>query len=461
MAAREESPRQVSLRQPVVLYAMLFSVAIAAAVLLLASFSLITASRRAYRRAAQQELQALARTHSPQSLRHALTAPQRSQDMELRIVSAAEAPPEVLAEAREAARDAPLDRVAVTLQGSAEAYLLVRLDPSIPLAIAFVEIARMVPLVLIGALLFAGGLSFLLSRLLLPPLDALAAIANETRTEDLGPVPEGAPDEIALVAQRFRHTVRQLNEERERVEAQRDELSRMQRGLIRASKLASVGRLAAGVAHEVGNPLAAVQGYLSLLQSGLTPEEEAEVTARSLKELRRIHETIKKLLTYARQEVSDGPAVRFSLKQRVQAALSLSRGLPQLRGVEVQEQLPEAEFFALGHPARFEQVLLNLLMNAGQALAELPVGAPRLLSIRLREEDAALELSVEDSGPGVPEEQAEQIFDPFFTTKAPGEGTGLGLAVSRALMEAMGGGLELDASSVAGARFVIRLPRAP
>lgn len=451
---------QVSLRQPVVVYAMMFALAIAAAVLLLASFSLITASRRAYRRAAQQELQALAATHSTASLQSALRGAPRSQDMQLQVVSSTTGF-EALAEAREAAVGAPLDRVAVLLSEPPEAYLMVRLDPSIPLAIAWVEIARMVPVVLIGALLFAGGLSFLLRRLILPPLDALATIANETRTEDLEPVPAGAPDEIALVARRFRQTVRQLNEERQRVEDQRDELARMQRGLVRASKLASVGRLAAGVAHEVGNPLAAVQGYLSLMQSGLTPEEEAEVKQRSVKELRRIHETIQKLLTYARQEASDGPTQPLNLRARVDAALGLAKGLPQLRGVELRLALePAGDPDALGHPGRLEQVLLNLLMNAGQALAGLPPEAPRWVQLRAERQAGALLLFVEDSGPGIPLAQAEQVFDPFFTTKGPGEGTGLGLAVSRSLMEAMDGGLEL-VDGAAGACFSLRLSTLP
>src|SRR5262249_24778291 len=137
--------------------------------------------------------------------------------------------------------------------------------------------------------------------------------------------------------QTFRRTLRRLKEERELMAAQKRELEQMQESLVRASKLASVARLAAGIAHEIGNPLAAVQGYLALLPR-LDDKEQKEVIERSAKELQRIHETIKKLLTYARQEDS-APLAPIKLSQVVSDALLLVRGHPVMRPVEIEDEL--------------------------------------------------------------------------------------------------------------------------
>ena len=159
-----------------------------------------------------------------------------------------------------------------------------------PTSSAVSEIARLLPWVLLGSLLGAALLSYALSRVLMGPLEALAEVAETPRpTEDMPLVASDAPNEFVEVARRFRSPVRSLNEERERVEAQRDELPRMQESLVRASKLASVGRLAAGIAHEIGNPLAAVKGYLSLVKRDLPPNERKEIVERSGRELDRIH----------------------------------------------------------------------------------------------------------------------------------------------------------------------------
>jgi two-component system, NtrC family, sensor kinase len=230
----------------------------------------------------------------------------------------------------------------------------------------------------------------------------------------------------------------------------------MQASLVRASKLASVGRLAAGIAHEIGNPLAAVQGYLSLLKSGLADDQRQEVLERSVKELGRIHETIKKLLTYARKgDEQDEPPSPISIETVLAEALSLVKGHPAIRICEIDNQVVSDQPDAIAHPGRLNQVLVNLLLNAGQAMAETE---PKRITISKRADGEKVTLLVKDTGPGIPEGKREQIFDPFFTTKAPGEGTGLGLAISRSLMEAMDGDLEVVDSDV-GATFAVRLKK--
>lgn len=442
----------VSLRQPLVLYAAVLMVLLALFVATLASFALVRASQRAYRRGADSAVRTLAQQPTD-VLRVNLR--QMSPDMELSLVPTASVAPAVLTQIERAAGLNSNDSDIVAARTSdGKTFLVGQLDRSIPSSIAFVEVSRLLPVVLMAAMAAAALLAFLIGRILLPPLSALAEVAKNAQPEGDELEPE-APNEFVVVARRFRQTVRRLHDERERVMAQKDELAQVQESLVRASKLASVGRLAAGIAHEIGNPLAAVQGYLSLMKMGLDPDESRDVLDRCLKELGRIHETIKKLLTYARQgESAKEPPVRFSLQRVIDDAWLLVKGHPALRGVEFDfrsDELPEV----VGHPSRLNQVFVNLFLNAGQAMEG---QNKRRLRVRIETDLETIRLLVEDTGPGVTAEQLPLIFDPFFTTKAPGEGTGLGLAVSRALMEGMGGDLWAESSSP-GARFWLRIPR--
>ncbi len=456
---------KVSIRQPVVLYAVVFMVFTAFLVLTLASFSLVNASRRAYRRAVERRLHSTARLPDD-ALDAQIKLQLPEQELDLGIVTATTTAFGLdLGKARALVARAQIQSplVAVRMGSAQERYLIARLRPSVTSSIAFVEISRMLPFVLLGAFACAAILAFMLNRLLVPPLNALAQVAQATRPAEAGLVPSDAPNEILEVARRFRDTVRQLNEERELVERQKKELEQMQSGLVRASKLASVGRLAAGIAHEIGNPLAAVQGYLSLLKRGLPETQREEVLDRSLKELQRIHETIKMLLTYARGGEDKGEATTtFQVQAIIQDALTLVKSHPALLNTQVLPPQDTEALQAVGHAQRLEQVLVNLLLNAAQAMKS--TEAPKIeLSIEALEQDSHLvRIRVRDNGPGVAPDHAQQIFDPFFTTKDPGEGTGLGLAVSRALMEAMNGDLVLasEEESEEGACFDVLLQRA-
>ncbi len=453
---------KVSIRQPLVLYATVFVTLIASVVLTLSSFSMVRASRRAYRRAVSQQLHALVHERNLQDIRQ-LAQLRHGSDLTLSVVTATTAVRSI-EEIRQSMVQENPDVAFVALaipEPGVEAYLIADYSPTIPMSIAFVEISRMVPLVLLGALACAGILAFFIARLLLPPLDALAEVAEDPRALDSsdGLNHEGAPTEIHDVAQRFRRTVRLLNDERDLVQAQRDELERMQDGLVRASKLASVGRLAAGIAHEVGNPLAAVKGYLSLMRSGLDEPTRSDVLQRSTKELDRIHQTIQQLLTYARHGEASTEAVHaFDLRDALDEALTLVRAHPDMHNVSIHDQLGRSLPAVQGHPGRLQQVLVNLLLNAGHATRQ--TSSPQV-NLRMSTQDHQVVLHVQDNGPGISPEHADSVFDPFFTTKQPGEGTGLGLAVSRSLIDAMGGDLSLVPCDEQGARFDLRLTTAP
>lgn len=460
----------MSIRQPLVLYAFVFMLLASFVVLTIATYALVRGSRRAYRRAATAQLTALAAGRTADAVREALGEGGREgPEMRLRIVTPADTSTlhtnDELRRVRAAARGVPdPDLVAVPLLNPGrETYLVAELNSTIATSIAFSEIARLAPLMLIGALGCAAALAFMTARLVMPPLTALAEVAKSPRADaPSGFVASDAPNEIVEVARRFRATVRLLNAERELAEAQKEELQRMQDSLVQASKLASVGRLAAGIAHEIGNPLAAMKGYLSLLRQGLAASERDDVLDRTLRELERIHVTIKKLLTYARPtERSIEPAGPFAIGAVVEDVLELVRNHPALRGVRIDTDGLNPAIRAFGHPNQLHQVLVNLALNAGQAMSK-TVEPEIRLSMHL--EAQSVVLTVRDNGPGIDPDHRAQIFDPFFTTKAPGEGTGLGLAVSRAVMERMGGSLTLageDERTSSGATFALRLKRAP
>ncbi|MCB9646891.1 MAG: hypothetical protein H6730_09900 [Deltaproteobacteria bacterium] len=459
--------KKVSIRQPMVAYALVLMVGVAFIVLTMASFSLVRASRRAYRRATTQELRALSKELSLSDVHQLVASFPANDELALGVVTSSMA---AFGLSTDDAKQAMLHAedksgfVAVPItEPGVEAYLVAQVSTTVPVSIAFVEITRMVPLVLLTALGCAALLAFLMGRLLLPPLDALAEVAADPRppgsTEALAT--DDAPTEIHAVARRFRETVRMLNQERDLVQAQKDELGRMQESLVRASKLASVGRLAAGIAHEVGNPLAAVKGYLSLLKIGLDEPDRTDVIDRSARELERIHGTIKKLLTYARQgEAGSEPARPLSTRAVTREALALVKGHPALFAVEVEDLLGEdAGPDAVGHAGRLNQVLVNLLLNAAQAMEG---RAGSKVTLRREVHEGRVAIIVEDNGPGIPEAIQDSVFDPFFTTKEPGEGTGLGLAVSRALMEAMAGDLILvEGGEGVGATFIAHVPTTP
>ncbi len=456
--------RKVSIRQPLVLYATVFVFLAALVATTVASLALVRGARRAYQRAATEQLRALAAQSSVAAVQHLVATRDMRSEIELGLVTTATPALGLDVRTARAATNGEkhVDGYAIVRLASPgeEAYVIARLDNSIATSIAFVEVSRMVPLILMCAIAIAAFLAFMVSRLLLPSLDVLgqvAAATDDAESEDLAH--SETPNEILEVAQKFRATVKKLNEDRKQIERQKDDLARMQESLVRASKLASVGRLAAGVAHEIGNPLAAVRGYLSLLKSGLEPEVERDVLERSVRELDRINGTIRKLLTYARQgEQGDEPVAPFATDDVIDDALALVAGHPAMRSIAYERPEPDAVQDALGHAGRLHQVLVNLLLNAGQALGE---GPDRKVSVKRTRDEQHVILEVIDNGPGIDPAYADNVFDPFYTTKDPGEGTGLGLAVSRALMEAMDGDLELDAEHAPGARFVVTVPRLP
>jgi signal transduction histidine kinase len=310
-------------------------------------------------------------------------------------------------------------------------------------------------LLAIATLVFVGFGSYLLRRRIVLPLRALAGATGRIADGDLeSPVEVAGPAEVVELGNRLGAMARSLAR-------QREALLQAQRSLSRSERLATVGQLAAGLAHEVGNPVTAILGYSEVLardaQLGARSREMAE---RIRAEALRIQGLIREMLELSRGESLElGPVAPAELLERVARRLGPQ---PLLRGVElrveVEPALPSIDVDA----GRIERVLVNLVENAAHALEGQPERCIELRARRAwtprqrgrRRHDPpgpsgppdGVALEVIDTGPGIPEEHLPHVFDPFFTTKEPGKGTGLGLWNAHRIAELLGGTLEVSSS---------------
>lgn len=312
---------------------------------------------------------------------------------------------------------------------------------------------------LYGGILFLFGL-WLLTGSVVRPILVLTAATRRVTAGDLGspPLVQG-PREIAELAQDFSRMTAALRDNRQQLQEQiatleriNAELQRTQDDLVRSEKLASVGRLAAGMAHEIGNPLGAVLGYLELLRSEADSARSSEIAGRALVEAGRIDRLVRDLLDYAAPGRGEALALDPAAVLREGCELLHHQGV--LEGVTLLDQLPPTLPLVLIARHKLLQVVVNLLLNARDAA---PHGT---ILLQGGSGDGDVWLAVSDNGDGMDDETRRQIFDPFFTTKAPGRGRGLGLAVCLGIVEAAGGRLEVTSRPGVGSCFQILLPQA-
>ncbi len=229
--------------------------------------------------------------------------------------------------------------------------------------------------------------------------------------------------------------------------------------LIQSEKMAAVGTLVSGVAHELNNPLTSIAGLSEFL---LEQPPGADPERRHLRviseEAARAGRIVRDLLTFSRK----GPAERapVDLGDVVQRTVQLMAYELKQRAVTVVTSVAPGLPAVLGDRYQLQQVVLNLLSNAAHALGSLPPERPRRVELAVAAEGGRVALKVIDNGPGIPPDVKAQMFSPFFTTKAPGEGTGLGLFVSYGIAEAHGGTLTADSRLGEGATLILTLPAA-
>ena len=263
------------------------------------------------------------------------------------------------------------------------------------------------------------------------------------------------PEEIERLRAAYGDMLRRLGEQSAALREKIRELSLAQDSLVRSEKLATVGRLAAGIAHEVGNPLTAVLGFLEYLRDdrGVPPELQRELLGRMDGELNRIRDTIRQLLDFSRplsatpQDVDVGAIAT--------GALDLVRYHPKLKPLTLRTTLGAVPPVRID-PERLRQVVVNLLLNAGDALS-----GRGEIDVSTALEAGTVVLAVRDDGPGLDDALLARVFDPFVTTKPAGEGTGLGLAICQRLIEEAGGTISARRNENGrGACFEVRLPPA-
>jgi PAS domain S-box-containing protein len=234
-------------------------------------------------------------------------------------------------------------------------------------------------------------------------------------------------------------------------------VKQMEQQLIQTERLAAMGQMIDGFAHELNNPLTAILGAVELLEATTPPEAGAGRKFELLKQqAKRAAEVVQNLLFFARPPMP-GKAP-LNLSDMVQRSVQLHEHSLKVNNITVDfigdPGLPEV----VGDPHQIMQVFLNLIINAEQAIREIrPRGT---LRVRLGKGQDSVWVSFQDDGPGISAEALPKIFDPFFTTKRPGRGTGLGLSVAMAILKKYDGAIEVQAAPGGGSVFTVMLPAA-
>jgi two-component system, NtrC family, sensor kinase len=355
----------------------------------------------------------------------------------------------------------------------------------------------LVLLVALDVLIFVALGRYLIDRLVMRPLAETTAVAEAIAAGDYDRrAPEGNSREIATLSRAVNRLTDDLLENQHRLAENvrsLDETNQMlneaQRELVQAEKMASIGRLAAGIAHEIGNPLGALIGYIGVTRRrGLA----SEVVDGMDREAKRIDQIVRGLLDYARPVSARREAV--DLNASLERVIELFRDQGRLGGIELaielEPDLPPVD----GVPHRVDQMFVNLIANSIAAMDA--VGKITIVSRRetyqpeqrlparraddppgidyshlrrlahgssresrvLRANLAVAHLVIADTGPGIPAGNIDSIFEPFFTTKEVGEGTGLGLAIVAATIEEIGGRIDVSSVEGGGATFHLYLP---
>jgi two-component system NtrC family sensor kinase len=314
------------------------------------------------------------------------------------------------------------------------------------------------------------------------PLQRLAGRAEDYREEDTGmifAVRKGDNElhqlskslnlmleRIAADKQKLRATVTSL-------EKANADLQKAQQEIIRAEKLASVGRLSAGIAHEIGNPIGIVMGYLDLLKQedgDIDETEKLDYIRRTGEEICRINTIIRQLLDLSRPSTEGATAIH--VHDVITDVSDVVRFEPKVANIDIRLNLEARNDCVTADPNQLRQVFLNLILNAVDAIASKSSNGEGRLRIRSTvanrksgsndsinaADQQVLEIAVIDNGVGITPENIADIFDPFFTTKEPGKGTGLGLSVSFMILEGLGGKISAASKVGEGTTMRVTLP---
>jgi two-component system NtrC family sensor kinase len=322
-----------------------------------------------------------------------------------------------------------------------------------------------------AALAIALG-SWAVTQLVVRPLGRITKAVEQVAQGKLETeVPIAGSGELIRLGAAFNRMTATIREQQEELRSRLVELEKssadlksVQDRLIRAAKLASVGTLAAGVAHEIGNPIAGVLGLLDALHEEADEEKSRHYRELIGKEIRRIDRIINDLVVYARPVRPEGVDVGFTeLKEVFEHVRALLGAQKLFDRVKIEADLSGGPWTVSISRDDLTQVLINLFLNSAQAMqgegiinltVDRADGWRAGLSVVSRE---AIRITVTDNGPGIPDEYADRIFDPFFSKKGKTEGSGLGLAICQSICERAGGEIVLDRGHSPSTGFLITL----
>ena len=359
----------------------------------------------------------------------------------------------------------------------AEQQILGVLDTNLSLAKADVQLAessnRMIVYTAAALLLIAVLSWFFVWKIVDRPVKALRRGTERLAAGDLGYQIVGASsDEIGELARSFNGMSSQLKQEHnenvawtqtleERVDQKTRELKRAHEHALHTEKMASIGKMAAVLAHEINNPLSGILTYAKLLRKWVDHDDGGQSRKKDIcdsldliaSESRRCGDLVKNLLTFSRTTPMNLQPT--NLNQIIDQSLRLIQHQVDLAGIQVQPQLDADLPPVLCDGAQIEQVLLALMVNAMDAM---PQGGNLWITTQADEANDTVRVIVRDDGTGIPADILPRLFEPFLTTKETGRGVGLGLAISRSILERHNGSIEVQSEPGRGTTFTITLP---
>jgi two-component system, NtrC family, sensor kinase len=311
---------------------------------------------------------------------------------------------------------------------------------------------------------------FRLHRSIVRPIERLVKL-SETYSGSEGQVffPEIKGGEFGQLSMALNGLVFRIEEDRkklratvESLESANRQLVKTRKEMIRTEKSAAIGRLSAGLAHEIGNPIGIVQGYLELLQRpDLLEEEKVQFISRAVGELERISRLIRQLLDFSR--TSTGKQEPVDVQNLLDDVIGLFSSQPKASSLSFIKDYALTGREVITDPDGLRQIVLNGLLNAADAIKEKENQENGKIVIACNESENqdgenVVRITITDNGMGIKNDNLGKIFDPFFTTKNPGQGTGLGLSVSSSLVEAAGGRIWVDSEYGKGTSLHLELP---
>jgi len=307
---------------------------------------------------------------------------------------------------------------------------------------------------LYGAVLVLAGYYLLQRNIIKPTLNLLQATEEVSRGNLDTRLPMFGPREFLQLSEAYNRMVEALQNSRSEtdrhiasLEGTNRALQQARDELIRSEKMASVGQLAAGLAHELGNPLSALIGYLELLKQKIEATSDLDIVARSLVETTRIDFLVRELLDFSRP-AENNPVESVDTVVALNSTVQLLQNQGVITDFKIINQLPDVLSPVRIDQNKLQQVFINLLLNAVQSC-----GQRGEINLSAGDDKNSVWVGIKDNGGGIAAADLNKIFDPFFTTKPPGEGTGLGLAMCQRIVEEAGGKIEVDSILDEGSFF--------